>query len=342
MYATYFIASAASPPDWRTETRRRSSIRRTYPVALSALIAAACGQATAPTLQPAAIEEGRRDAISATYAESAAVVAMTEDGSTEIAMRIARFPGRGEATLWLAAYVGDRSWGLAQEDLELGKGAGVTGVEDAEVSFAVTGTAQALIACRNRHTPMMTCMVRAAGLAHESLDPPLGKGTIPLRVGAEFRARHVGDRARPGRLEIFGTVKATIESPDGTHRFESLGKYHEQTGERPSFAGAFTYFAVQGEGASLLARSASGATWGFALVEGETVAVETFTIDPFAVPQRAFRVELADGRTIEGRTEIVRLTSVPIEGERRPSATVRVNTNLGPMVGHLNDWKPSA
>jgi hypothetical protein len=304
------------------------------------LLAAACSPAPPPAPEPAPVEAAAVEAVSPTYAESAALMAVSGDGASEITVRIARFPGRGAATLWLTAYVGARGWGLAQEDVELGDAAGITAVEEGEASFAVTGTAQARIECRQRHTAAMTCTVRAEGLAHESLDPPLGKGMVPLRIEAAFQARHAGDSARPGRLEIFGSVTATIESPDGTHRFESLGKYHEQTGERPSFAGPFTYFAVQGEGGSLLARGGGGSTWGFALLEGATVKVETFTIDPLDTPDRAFRVELADGRAIEGRTEIVRRTSVPIEGERRPSATVRVTTNLGPMVGHLNDWKP--
>jgi hypothetical protein len=157
-------------------------------------------------------------------------------------------------------------------------------------------------------------------------------------------------------MEVFGTVEGTITTPRGVHRLSGRGKYHEQTGERPRFAGAFTYFAIQGDGGSLLARvgeaapappttpaaprPGSGATWGFALLDGETVAVKTFTIDPLGTPERAFSVELADGRTIEGETEIVRETSVPIEGERRPSATVAVSTNLGRMIGHLNDWQP--
>ena len=97
---------------------------------------------------------------------------------------------------------------------------------------------------------------------------------------------------------------------------------------------------MQGEGGSLLARDGGGSTWGFALLDGETVGVETFTIDPLGTPERSFHVELADGRSIDGKTAIVRETSVPIEGERRPSATVRVSTNLGEMIGHLNDWQP--
>jgi hypothetical protein len=218
--------------------------------------------------------------------------------------------------------------------------AGPTPVELPEARFAVGGPAAASIECRERHTAAMVCRARAEAMTREDFNPPLGAGTLPLTIEAVFHARHAGDRARAGRMEVFGTVEGTITTPRGVHRFSSRGKYHEQTGERPRFGGAFTYFAVQGDGGSLLARNGSGSTWGFALLDGETVAVKTFTIDPLGSPRRAFRVELASGLVIEGSTEVVRETSVPIEGERRPSATVVVSTNRGRMIGHLNDWQP--
>jgi hypothetical protein len=326
---------------------------------LSALLAVACGgvdRAPVPEAPAPAAVDSAAGAVSAapaaddtpvspTYAESSALVAMNDDGSTEIGLRIARFPATGKGTLWLSAFAGNERYGVALDDVDLAGVSGPTPVELAQARFAVGGTGRASIECRDRHTAAMVCTARAEAMTHEDLHPPLGAGTLPLKIEAVFHARHAGDRtpagpARPGRMEVFGTVEATITTPRGVHHLTSRGKYHEQTGERPRFGGAFTYFAVQGEGGSLLARTGSGSTWGFALLDGETVAVKTFTIDALASPRRAFRVELADGRSIEGRTEIVRETSVPIEGERRPSATVLVSTNLGAMTGHLNDWQP--
>jgi hypothetical protein len=339
-------------------TERPSVPRRPrFLLALSALLVLACGRehaapdrgsspaaGTAETdasAATAAVADTADAAISPTYAESSALVAMTDGGETELGLRIARFPGRGQGTLWLSAFVGDERYGVAQEDVELGDTTGPTPVELGEARFAVSGPASASIECRDRHTAEMVCTAHAEAMTHEDLHPPLGAGSVPLRIDATFRARHAGDRARPGRVEVFGTVEATITTPHGVHRLESRGKYHEQTGERPRFAGPFTYFAIQGEGGSLLARTGAGTVFGFALLDGTTVDVSTFTIDSLGTPERSFRVELADGRTIEGKTRIVRETSVPIEGERRPSATVLVSTNLGEMIGHLNDWQPA-
>ncbi len=310
-------------------------------LALPALLVLACvGREPAPVADATETDTETAAAVSPTFAESSALVAITDDGAIELGMRIARFPGRGEGTLWLSAFAGDERYGVAQEDVELGDTTGPTPVELAVARFAVSGPARASIECSGRHTAEMICTAHAEAQTHGDFHPPLGKGTLPLRIDAVFRARHAGDRARAGRMEVFGTVEATIETPKGVQHFTSRGKYHEQTGERPSFAGPFTYLAVQGGGGSLLARAGSGATWGFALLDGETVAVDTFTIDPLGTPERSFHVGLADGRSIDGNTTIVRETSVPIEGERRPSATVRVSTNLGEMIGHLNDWQP--
>ena len=289
---------------------------------------------------PAPAASSAPSAISPTFAESAALVAVSAAGDRELSLRVARFPGRNQATLWLAFFVGDKRYGAVLEDVSLGAFTGKTPVEDREVSFAVEGAAEARLACRDRDTAAMRCTAHAEALAFETNDPPIGSGTIPVAVDAEFVARHRTAPARAGRVETFGTVLVTLTTPHGVTRFEAPGKWHEQTGERSRFAAAFTYFAIQGEGASLLAGLSGGSPWGFALLDGARVDVVTFTIAPVGAPRRKFRVELANGRTIEGETAIVRETSVPIEGQRRPSATVRVETNLGPMSGHLNDWNP--
>ena len=163
---------------------------------------------------------------------------MTDDGDTEIGLRIARFPGRGEGTLWLSAFVGDERYGVAQEDVELGDVTGAdTLVEREEARFAITGPAQASIECRGRHTAEMVCTAHAEARTHEELHPPLGAGTLPLRCRRGVSgAPPQGDRARPAGRRCSARWKRTIEMPHGVHRFASRGKYHEQTGERPRFA----------------------------------------------------------------------------------------------------------
>ena len=45
-------------------------------------------------------------------------------------------------------------------------------------------------------------------------------------------------------------------------------------------------------------------------------------------------------RVIEGEAVTKRAISTPVEGSRRPSTTVMVKSDIGPMVGNLNDWDP--
>ena len=280
------------------------------------------------------------EALPPDYGESVALVGWSADGRRELSVRMARFPGRGAATLWLAILLdeGDE-WSVALEDVEP-EGRERTPVEASEVAFAVSGPARARFECRARDSAAMVCTVEAEALAHRTRHPPLGSGTVPVRVSARFTASHRGVPARSGRFEVFGSVEATLETPAGVERLSAPGKWHEQTGERPRFAGAFTYLSVSGEQGSLLAIRSAAATSGFALVGGRSIAVRELTIDPVGPPRRRFRAALADGGSVEGEAVLVRETSVPIEGRRRPGATVRVTSSLGEMVGHLNDWKP--
>jgi hypothetical protein len=281
------------------------------------------------------------EAGSSHYAESAALVAWSADGAEEIAVRLARFPPQGTGTLWLSVFHRDEAYGVAVENLGLGESPGATAVDAAEATFAATGEASARFECRARDTAAMVCTVEATASAHRTPHPPLGGGSVPIRLVATFTGTHTPVAVRPGRREVFGRVEATLEGPGGSRRLSLPGKWHEQTGDRPRFAAAFTYFSIVGDRGALLAMRGGGGASGFALLDGRAVAVRAFEIDPLGAPSRRFRAALEDGRTIDGETAIVRETSVPIEGERRPSATVRVRTNLGEMVGHLNDWNPS-
>jgi hypothetical protein len=83
---------------------------------------------------------------------------------------------------------------------------------------------------------------------------------------------------------------------------------------------------------------AAGA-FGYARLGEQIVQVKTVEFDPIAA-RRRFRVGLENGRVIEGEAVTLRTISTPIEGRRRPSTTVMVKSDIGPMVGNLNDWEP--
>ena len=115
---------------------------------------------------------------------------------------------------------------------------------------------------------------------------------------------------------------------------------HEQTGERPSFAPAFTYLFLQGDGSGLMATRHARGAWGYLFSDGQTTPVTGLELEPYGQPVRRFAASLEDGRTVTGTARIVREVSVPIEGARRPGAAVLAESDIGPLVGVLNDWQP--
>ena len=90
---------------------------------------------------------------------------------------------------------------------------------------------------------------------------------------------------------------------------------------------------------ALLAVTRGDSANGIVLEHGRATALTALRISPPA-QEREFEASLKDGRKIQGSARTLRSSSEPIEGKRRPSATVAADTALGPMVGQINDWSP--
>lgn len=297
-----------------------------------------CGVLVAPMASRLCAQRTGEKEISPVYAESAAIFGVSADGTEEFSMRVGRFPARDAATLWATVSLGGRVHSVSLTNLQLGDFKGVTPVEDDHAEFEIGGEAKASLE-RTRSESGMFGSARAEVRAHGSAHPPPGIGSEPLLIDARFEAWHRPVMVRPGRMEVMGEVDGLIRTPRGEQQLRILGGWHEQVGDRPRFAPAFTYFKVFGDRMGLLAlRRASGA-WGFALAGGEVTGVKEFTIDPIG-PSRKFQVTLENGKRIAGEAVRLRETSVPIEGRRRPGTTVRVSSDMGPMIGRLNDWDP--
>jgi hypothetical protein len=242
----------------------------------------------------------------------------------------------------MSAYVGGRHYAVVDPAISLEGSASATPVSSDSATFDVAESQGIRVATFRRHGPAMLGHVTATTKMRETYHPPVGAGTETVSAEIVFSASHGGANVRPGRFEVFGAAEAEIVTPQGTFRISGPAKWHEQTGPRAQFAPAFTYFWGSSGRVGLLARGGgSGDPWGY-LVEGATVTpVERFTIESVGPGSRRFSVALADGRLIEGSASELRATSVPIEDRRRPSSTVRIDSNLGDMIGHLNDWDPA-
>jgi uncharacterized membrane protein len=277
--------------------------------------------------------------LSPNYAESVQLAGLMRDGAREISLRVARFPGRGAATLWATACLGDKVYNAAMEDLTLGEFTGRTRVEERTVTFAITGADEARLTRELTAAGWLKGTVKVRCAAHATPDPPPGRGSQPLVIEARFESNHAPVNVRPGRTEVMGRVWATVRMPAGMHEFQGFGKWHEQVGERPRFAAAFTYLGVMGERNGLLAVAYQGGAFGYARLGEQIVAVRAAEFDAPSA-RRRWRVTLANGRVIAGEAVTLRTISTPIEGRRRPSTTVHVTSDIGALVGNLNDWEP--
>ena len=276
------------------------------------------------------------------YAESVAVYGLTPDGSEEVRFRLARFPERGQGAVWLSVFVAGQHYAVVDPTVELDPQAGATPVAAGRAAFRVADASNITVSTTARHTDHMRGEVHAQALAHRGFHPPSGSGEVPVRIEVAFRAMHSPVAARPGRLEVFGTTQAKVTTPEGTFTVEGPGKWHEQTGPRRTFAPSFTYLWGAAADHGLLARGGAGSAWGLVAEDMTVTAVNRLRIDPVGRSARQFEVTLADGRAVTGTAHVLRQSSVPIEGGRRPSATVRIESTLGTMIGHLNDWDPGS
>lgn len=274
------------------------------------------------------------------YAESLAVSGMSPDTEFTVSVRLGRFPPHHRGTLWLSAYVAGENYAVTAERLDL-PAAGPSNIGDAVMTFEVAGSSMGRIDSEARHTAAMQGTALAVSMAHRASHPTPGEGDIPIRLDASFAVSHLPAQVRPGRMEVMGRVAGTLVIGDRRHEFDMPGKWHEQVGARPRFAPAFTYLFVQGEGIGIMATMHADRAWGYVLENGVTVPVTAMSIDPYGANPRRLTVTLQDGRRIAATAHIKRETSVPIEGQRRPGATVVVDCDLGPMCGALNDWNPA-
>lgn len=274
------------------------------------------------------------------FAESVAVSGLSEDITFSFSLRLGRLPPKDSGTLWMSSNIGGVHYAVAESQLAL-TSRDATPIKDSEVTFEVVGDSSAKFRSHMRHTGSMHGEVEARALAHPSSHPEEGAGEIPMSVSVAFRVGHMPVYVRPGRMEVMGRVNGRVQVGDIAHEFDMPGKWHEQTGPRPKFAPAFTYLFVQGEGIGIMTSKHVNTAWGYVLQNGAITAVTALDIDPYGANPRHLTVTLEDGRKIEATARIIREVSVPIEGHRRPGATVIVDSEIGLMVGALNDWDPA-
>jgi len=278
--------------------------------------------------------------ISPTWAESAEFNCVSADGASGFLVRLARYPGARQAWLWLCVWLPDAIYAYNDDTLALTGYEGVTRVDASDVTYALSGDASATL-CRLGSPESLSSVTAAASApAHRADHPPVGSGAAPIRIEAVFTPLHTPRTRMRGRSEVLGTASGTVWTPRGALELSGGAHWHEQHGERPRFANAFTYVTLRGADAGILTSRGPRAASGFVVRAGATASVATLEIDPPAA-SRAFRATLEDGSAVSGVAHTVHSFSMSIEGVRRPGTTVVAETTLGRLSGVINDWQPA-
>ncbi len=273
------------------------------------------------------------------YAESVMIGFLSEDGSSDLSLRLARFPGKDEAHVWLHAAFAGSAWSVADDGFTLA-GPLLTDVDRDIASFSAVQSSQSITFHAVDRDDALTGYVSANLLVSATRHPEPGVGVVPAHLQLVFRARSGGLKSKSGRWELSGHLSGLVTIAGRSWEIDAAGKWHEQTGPRKTFAPAFTYLAAQSEtGAVLVIGRAAGAA-GYAELDGALLPVTSFEIDPQGAAERSFRIGLQDGRSIEGVARVRQRWSVPIEGQRRPGSSVLIDSNFGSFRGSLNDWEP--
>lgn len=275
------------------------------------------------------------------YAESVMIGFMSDDGTREISVRLARRPGEKRGEVWMSVAVAGSAWSVADDGFALSNPT-ATPVKADNVTFEAHRKHQDIsFRSVRRHGGAMQGEVRGGLRLLETRDPGPGPGQIPVNVDLRFKAGSAGFRVR-GRWELTGEVEGDVTIDGHSYHFAGPGKWHEQTGPRAKFAPAFTYLNLENRSVSLLAIGFKKRVAGYVLTQGKVLGVRSFTVDPQGMKSRHFKLMLSDRQVIEGTALTVQRWSVPIEGQRRPGTSVIAETTLGRMTGSLNDWNPES
>ncbi len=275
------------------------------------------------------------------YAESVMIASLSADGSEDVSLRLARFPEKGIAHVWLHLAFEDQVWSLVDETFALTHD-GATSIADEQVVFsAIQNDLQLDFSSSKRSSGEMQGRVTGTVKANQTRDPVNEPGKTPIEFDVSFSARSDGFRSQSNRWEMTGRLSGTIKVSGKTLTFDhSEGKWHEQTGPRSNFAPAFTYLNVQNESLTLLAIGLKDRAVGYVELGGKVIDVATFTIEPVGMQNREFLVTLSDGQKIAGTARKVQDWSVEIEGQMRPGSSIIVASSFGDLFGSLNDWQP--
>jgi hypothetical protein len=139
------------------------------------------------------------------FAESVMIGLISEDGSLDLSLRLARFPQSGKAHIWLHAATGEGAWSLVDEAFELDHH-NATPVTEDDATFDADRRKQRVSFASTNRNELLQGSIEADLLVTPTRHPQAGPGTVPAHIQLQFFAASPGFRSATKRWELTGRM----------------------------------------------------------------------------------------------------------------------------------------
>lgn len=270
------------------------------------------------------------------WSESVYADCVSEDGQSGFIVRLCRYPEQNTAWLWAHAFFPGKL--LAYNDNYLPCPGGITRVEEADVTYSLSGDPSVLFKRIGPRDQPSGGKVSGAVMAHPDPDAANGPGTVSLQIEAELHPRHPPWRPNKYRSEWLGDAEGKLVTGDSRVEIRGLGHWHEQHQKAPRWQVPFTYLTLRGPNLALILTAMKGDDQGFILRGSEISRVISIAIGPPG-PRRSCQFTLEDGSRLSGEIMTTHQYTVPIYGRRRPGTLVTAEVGGERLSGCVNDWQ---
>jgi hypothetical protein len=261
-------------------------------------------------------------------------------GLKRLTVRLCRYPELGTAGVWVHARLDGIFYSYVDHLAPCGKAA--TAADGPTATYA--DQRETLVFDRRGPVDAPTgATVTGSCMARKTEESRFGPGAIKLDFSIAFTPKRLYSGLNPGRTEVFGTSRAVVTLKDRDHVIEGPAQFHEQRQSTPRFGAPFCYATLWGEDASSTMLIGPQRRDGYLLEgalpgAGKATEVESISFEKPGGTRRWMRVKLADGRSLDGRANLIESYTIPLMGNRWRGHMVRAELGGREFMGHINDY----
>jgi len=162
------------------------------------------------------------------YAESVMIHSLSPDGSVDLSIRLARFPLKNTAHVWIHLATTEGAWSVVDESFQL-NGEPLTAVDKDTAEFAAhssSGEQSLSFKSSARHSSSMKGNASGNTLLGNTRHPEVGIGAIAASYDINFEAGSMGFHSNNGRWELTGIVSGNISIGSKNWGITHQGKWH--------------------------------------------------------------------------------------------------------------------